>query len=65
VPFSVLDVALLTGLPATREMVQFGDDAMMNDFGKMVRQKVQKEKEDELIRRKVGSRSRDNCVYKS
>ena len=35
--FSMFDVTLLTGLPANGEMVQFDDDAVMTDFGEMVR----------------------------
>jgi len=61
VPFFVFDVALLTGLPATGEMVSFKDDGTTTKIGEMVRKRVG----EELRRRKVGGRSRDNRVYKS
>ena len=62
VPFSVFEVALLTGLPAMREMVSFDDGGMMTEIEEMVRKRVE---EEELRRRKVGGRSKDNRVYKS
>ena len=62
VPFSVFDVVLLTGLPTTGEMVLFEDDGTMIEIGEMVRKRVE---EEELRRRKVGGRSRENWVYQS
>jgi len=62
VPFSVFDVALLIGLPVTGEMVSFQDDGTMTEIGEMVRKRVE---EEELRRRKVGGRNRENRVYKS
>ena len=64
VPFFVFDVALLTRLLGTREMESFDDDGM-TDFGEMVRLTVLEEEEEELGKRKVQSRSRDNRVYKN
>jgi len=40
VPFSVFDVALFAGLPATGEMVQFGEDDDTSEVGSMVRQRM-------------------------
>ncbi|KAJ8430269.1 hypothetical protein Cgig2_030668 [Carnegiea gigantea] len=54
VPFSVFDVALLTGLPTTREKVEFLDDNCTTEIVNM-----------ELRRRKVGKDSKDSRVYKN
>jgi len=40
VPFSVFDVALMTGLPATGEIVQFGDEGEVSEVGRMVREQM-------------------------
>ncbi|KAJ8428199.1 LOW QUALITY PROTEIN: hypothetical protein Cgig2_031476 [Carnegiea gigantea] len=63
--FSIFDVALLTGLPATRERVDFDDDKLITDFGDMVRQRVHEEEEEELKGRKVGKGCKDNRVDKN
>ncbi|KAJ8419896.1 hypothetical protein Cgig2_016343 [Carnegiea gigantea] len=55
VPFSMFDVALLIGLPATGERVDFDDDKLMTDFRDM----------EWLRRRKVGKESKDKRVYKN
>jgi len=65
VPFSVFDVALLTGLPATKEMVDFDDDKLTTDFEVMVRQRLHEEEHEELRRKKVGKESKDNRVDKN
>ena len=38
VPFSVFDVALFAGLPATGDMLQFGEDGDTTEVGSLVRQ---------------------------
>ena len=40
VPFSVFDVALITELPATGEIVQFGDKGEATKVGRLVRQRM-------------------------
>ena len=42
--FSVFDVALLTSLPATGEMVTLDDNGVMTDFGEMVRSECKRKK---------------------
>ncbi|KAJ8422410.1 hypothetical protein Cgig2_013230 [Carnegiea gigantea] len=64
VPFSVFDVALLTGLAATGERVEFDDDSVMTKFGNIVRVRLQ-EPEQEELRRKVGEVRKDTHVYKN
>ena len=38
VPFSVFDVALMMGLPATGEIEQFGDKGEATELGRIVRE---------------------------
>jgi len=40
VPFSVFDVTLMTGLPATSEIVQFSDKGKATEVGRLVRQRM-------------------------
>jgi len=39
VPFSVFDAALITGLPAVGQQVNFNEDPVMTELGNMVRQR--------------------------
>ena len=54
----MFDVALLTGFPSFGKTMKFNDDAIMTNFGEMVRQRVQQEEEEELRRTQVRSRGR-------
>ncbi|KAJ8445813.1 hypothetical protein Cgig2_027894 [Carnegiea gigantea] len=65
VPFSIFDVALLIGLPATKERVEFDDDSLMAEYGNMVRALVQEAEQEELRRWKVGEGRMDNHVCKN
>ena len=65
VPFSVFDVALLTGLPVTGERVDFDDVKLPTDFRDMMRQRVHEEEQEQLRRMKVGKVSEDKRVYKN
>ncbi|KAJ8432347.1 hypothetical protein Cgig2_021117 [Carnegiea gigantea] len=65
VPFSVFDVALLTALPIIGERVKFDDDSVMTKYGKMVRARVQKAKQEDLRKKKVGEGRKDTHVYKN
>ena len=63
VSFSIFDVTLLTSLLVTG--INFDDDTLTTEFGDMVRHRVHQEQEEELRRRKVGSRSKDNSEFKN
>ena len=65
VPFSVFDVALMTGLPAVGEEVDFKEDTATTEFGNLVRQRVKEAEQEELNRRKGRARTKDNRVYKN
>lgn len=64
-PFSVFDVALLTGLLATWEKVDFSDESCTKEIADMVNDKVREEEQQELRRRKFGKDSKDSQVYKN
>jgi len=65
VPFSIFDVALITGLPAVGQLVKFDEDPVVTEFGKMVRERVHEAEQEELRRRKVGAGKKDSRVYKN
>jgi len=65
VPFPVFDVALMTGLPAVGQQVNFKEDTAGTKLGNFVRQRVQEAKQEELKRRKARAGTKDNRVYKN
>jgi len=65
VPFSVFDVALTTGMPATGELVSFEEEHVTTEIRELVRERVHKLEQRELRRRKGRGGSRANRVYKN
>ena len=63
--FSVFDVALLTGMPATGERVDFSEEHVTTEIGDLVRQRVNEVEQQELRRRKGRARGKDNRVFKN
>ena len=62
--FLVVDVALLTGIPATGEQVNFAEEHETTEIGDLVRQRVNEVEQQELRRRKGWAGAKDNRVYK-
>jgi len=65
VPFSVFDVALMTGLPAIGERVIFNEEHVTTEIGDLVRERVHEVEQQELRRRKVQGGMKENRVYKN
>jgi len=63
--FSVFDVALMTGLAVVGRSVDFQENTVITEIGDMVTQRVHEAKREELRRRKVRARTKDNHVYKN
>ena len=58
VPFSVVDVVLITGMPATRKRVEFEEENVTTDFGDLVRERVHEVEQQQLRTRRVGVEQR-------
>lgn len=58
VSFSVFDVALFTGFPATSKQVQFGDESEQTLLGRLVRERMGKyvEEKRQKLKREKGSK---------
>ena len=65
VPFSVFDVALMTGLLATGDRVNFDKEHVTNKIGNLVKERVHEVEQNELRRRKGRGGKKDNRVYKN
>jgi len=63
VPFSVVDVALITGMPATGKWVEFEEENVTTNFGDLVRERVHEVEQQQLRRRKLRGGTKDNHVY--
>ncbi|KAJ8432891.1 LOW QUALITY PROTEIN: hypothetical protein Cgig2_014478 [Carnegiea gigantea] len=54
VPFSVYDVALFTGLPATGRVIELNGDEMSTEVGDMVRERMNEWEREEMVSRMPG-----------
>lgn len=63
VPFSVYDVALFTGFPATCRVVELNRDEMSTEVGDMVRERMNDWEREEVVTRVPGRSGKKRCFF--